>query len=134
MSMIRWKPFEELDKFFEDMPNLRTNTWDLAADIYEDNGNVIVEMHVPAINPDKIDIEVEDTHLRIAGSREDRQEVEDQQYYHREIKAGSFERRLHLPCPVIREQVRASFKDGVLKIVLPKEGAKEAQKVKVTRE
>jgi HSP20 family protein len=133
MPIIRWKPFEELDKILEDFPSFRAHTWDLAADVYEEDDNVIVEMHIPGIDPDKVEIDVEDTYLHVSGSREEKEEVEDEKYYHKEIRRGSFERVIHLPARVVQEEARAEFKDGVLKVTLPKEQVKKTKKIKVRR-
>ncbi len=134
MPIIRWKPFEELDKFFEDIP-FHFTTWDLAVDVYEDDGNIKVEMHIPGIEPDKIDIEVEDNLLRVFGSREKIEKVENKHYYHKEIKRGSFERIIELPCSIVSEAAKAEFSDGVLRILLPKEKVKEKapSKIKIER-
>ncbi len=133
MPIIRWRPFRELEELFEDIP-VRAHFWDLAADVYEDNGNVIVKMHVPGIDPDKIEIEVEDNHLHITGSREEEREVEDKQYYRKEIRYGSFERVITLPCSVLTEKTMADFENGILIIKLPKETkGRAAKKIKITK-
>ncbi len=132
MAMIRWRPFGELDKFFEEL-QVPTISRELAADVYEENGNVIVEMHVAGINPDKVDISVEGDHVRVTGSREEQKETEDRDYYAKEIRRGSFERIIHLPAAVDREKTRAEIHEGVLKITLPKKSKAEAHKVKVEK-
>jgi HSP20 family protein len=89
MSMIRWKPFgSSLNDLIEDMSfnTFQLETSDLAVDISEDDANLFIEMQVPGIDPDKISLEIEDNHLHISGSREEKHETEDRNYYHREIK------------------------------------------------
>ncbi len=132
MPFIRWKPFRELEELLEDFPF--AHTWDLAADVYEEDNNLVVEMHTPGIDPDRVEIEVEDNHVHIVGSRQEEQEVENKQYYRKEIKRGSFERIIALPYPVVAEDTMASFEEGVLKITLPKAvKEKKSNKIKVTK-
>ncbi len=131
MAMIRWKPLGELDKFFEELNLPHQIGRELAADVYEDNGNVIVEMHVAGINPDKVDVSVEGDHVRIVGSREEEKETKDRDYYAKEIRRGSFERLIHLPAEVDRQKTKAEVHNGVLKITLPKKSKEESHKVKI---
>jgi HSP20 family protein len=133
MSIIRWKPWHEIDKIFETIAWPEGHWLDLAADVYEKNGNVIVEMHVPGIDPDNIDIKVNDSHLYVSGTREEKKEVKHEHYYHREIRRGGFERVIQLPCDVVQKEIKAEFKDGVLVITMPKEQHAEAKKIAVVR-
>jgi HSP20 family protein len=118
MAIIRWRPFHDIEKFFEN--NFHSHHADLAVDLYEEKDAIIAHVHVPGIDPDKIDISVEDHALKISGSREEEKETEDKNYYYKEIQRGDFERVITLPTAVIPEKTRAEFKDGVLKIYLPK--------------
>lgn len=104
---------------------------DFAADIYEKDNGIMVKMHVPGVRPDKIDISVENNYLHIRGEREDEREVADDQYYHREIRVGKFERVVALPSAVDQEGIRAEYKHGVLRIFLPKKHAGGKVKVSV---
>jgi len=133
MGIIRWKPWHEIDRFFDNLTSSNGISFDLAADIYTDERSVVVKMHVPGIEADKIHIRVENTHLHILGEREDKEEVKDEHYYHREIRHGSFERVLQLPCTISEKDVRADLKDGILTITLPKEEKKESHRVTVTK-
>lgn len=133
MTLMKWKPFNRMERIFDEDFSLSPLTlpklgWDLAVDVYEKNGNVIAEMALPGIDPDKVDISVEDDYLRVAGSREEEKETQENSYYSKEIKRGSFERVVHLPTSVQDDKAEAEYKDGVLKIKLPK---KEKAKGKV---
>lgn len=133
MALVRWKPWQEIDKLFEHFPSLNGHSSDLATDIYEKDSNVIVKMHVPGIDAEQIHLKVEHTHLHISGSREEKKETKDEHYYHREIRYGSFERVVQLPCRVTQKDVKAEIKDGILIITLPKEEKGEAQKITVVK-
>lgn len=132
MSLIRWEPFKEIDRFFDDdfMP-MRHMGWDLATDVYEEGNNIIVTMAVPGVQGDKIDVDVEGQYLRVSGSRDEEKESKDKNYYHKEIRRGSFERTIKLPAPVQGDQAAAEYgKDGVLKVTIPKQDANKG-KIKV---
>ena len=137
MSLIKWTPmfpFEDFDKFFEDMmPGRKKGMAGFmpAVDVYEDKQNVIVEMPVPHIDADKVDISIDNNVLHVKGKTEKKSEVEDKNYYRREISAGSFHRSIPLPKHVIAEKTSAVHEDGVLKISMPKVGEKKEKKIKV---
>ncbi len=136
MPIIKWKPFPDVEELFEEFPfsSFRVHTWDLATNVHEDNGNVIVTMHLPGIELDEIDIKAEDNYLTIAGSRKEEEKAKGKQYYHKEIKYGNFERVIELPCLVVGDRANAELKDGVLTVTLPKqEKMKKATRIKVKK-
>ena len=133
--LIRWEPFAEIERFLgEEFPRaapLRIS-WDLAVDLYEEGNNVIEEMNLPGIDPEKIDITVEGEYLRVAGKREEEKEIKKRDYYSREIKKGAFERLVRLPEAVRGGEARAEYRGGVLTVTIPKkEPVAAAKKVKV---
>lgn len=135
MSLIKWEPFDDFDRLFKEVGGLAPAQnrigFDLAADVYEDEKNVTVEMTLPGLTGEDIDVEVEDDHLRIAGRREEVQEKKEKSHYVKEIRRGSFERVIHLPSVVETEAVDATYKDGVLKVTMPKKEKTGDNKVKV---
>src|SRR3989338_4241578 len=139
MAIIKWEPFSELDRIFEDryfpaisFPSLSSKFgWDLAVDLYEEKGNVIAKLALPGINPDDIDISVEADMLRISGKREEEKETKDKNYYSKEIRRGAFSRVLSLPKSVEASRVAAEYTDGVLKVTMPIAKGKEEKIVKV---
>lgn len=134
MALVKWEPFGEFDRFFSDLPALnmsQVGMGDMAVDLYVDGGNLVAEMSVPGIEADKIDVSIEGNYLRITGRREEEKENKTKQFYSKEIHRGSFERALRLPAPVNEGKVTAEYKDGVLRITLPKLEEKRVGKVKV---
>jgi len=134
MSIIKWEPFGEIENVFEDFrfPSISKIGSDLAIDLFEEEGNIVAKMNLPGVNPDKINIEVVDNELRVSGSHEEEKEEKKKHYYHKEIKKGSFERMITLPQPVKKEEVSAEYKNGVLKILLPKTKKEESvHKIKI---
>lgn len=136
MSLIKWEPFDEFDRFFRDLHPLTANRglqmgYDMAVDVYEDGNNVIAEMNVPGLTAADIDVEVEDNYLRVSGKREEVQEKKEKSHYAKEIRRGSFERVLQLPDLVEQDKVEAEYQNGVLKITMPKRAQVPEKKVKV---
>lgn len=136
-SLIRWSPFfdslEDMDKIFEEMKPMMRNRSDFmpAIDMYEEKDNVIVETQLAGIDPDKVDISIENDVLCIRGEGEKKSEVEDKNYYRKEIRRGSFYRNIPLPTHVEGEKASAVAEDGVLKISIPKAEAVKPKTIKI---
>ncbi|RME84815.1 MAG: Hsp20/alpha crystallin family protein [Planctomycetota bacterium] len=131
MTLMRYEPFKGLDKFFETLAPTTTFAnmgWDLAVDLYEEGGELVAEMNLPGVDPEKLEISVEEGHLRIAGTREEMSEKKEANYYSKEIKRGSFERLIYLPFKVKENEAKAEYNNGVLKVRLPKD---EGKRIKV---
>lgn len=135
MALIPWKPFGDLDKFFEDdewlLPVFPKGRMEPAMDVYETDKAVVAEVSVPNIDPEKINVSVENQILRVSGSMEEEKKEEKKGYWRKEIRKGSFERMVRLPVPVDESKVEAEYEKGVLKVTMPKIEAKAAKKVKV---
>jgi len=116
----RWEPFKELfEKFFEEDWELSLSPR-LATDVYETDKELIVEMQVPGYSKENIKISFQDDYLRVEGKAEETKEEKEKNYWRKEIKKGSFVRVIPLPLKVDPKKAKASFKDGILKIFLPK--------------
>lgn len=139
MALIKWQPFlepfEEMDKFFSDFPSTlrgdRESGFVPAVDMYEDKDNVVVEAQLAGIDPEKIDISVENDVLQIKGESEKKNEVEDKNYYRKEIRRGSFYRSVPLPAHVEGEKASAVSDEGVLRISIPKAPETKPKKIKI---
>lgn len=136
MSLIKWEPFDEFDRFFRELTvpstmRMSNVSFDLAADVYEDGNDLIAEMNLPGLKGENIDVEVEDNHLQISGTREEIDEKKEKNHYSKEIRRGSFKRVIQLPQRVDEKKVEAESKDGVLKLTMPKIAETEHNKVKV---
>jgi HSP20 family protein len=128
-QISRWDPFRELARAWDE--DLASGDFVPAVDIYQDKDNVIVEMDAPGINPEKIDIAVENDVLTVSGSREEKKEVKKEDYYRKEIRSGSFARSVILPMQVKGNDAHASCKKGTLKITLPKADEVKPKKIAV---
>lgn len=126
-ALIKWtpffEPFEEMEKAFSEIsPMVRGVQAGFvpAVDVYEDKDNVVVETQLAGIDPDKVNVSIENDVLCIKGESEKKSEVEDKNYYRKEIRRGSFYRSIPLPTHVDGDAATALASDGVLKITIPK--------------
>lgn len=138
--IVKWspflEPFEDMDKLFSDfMPSLRGRMTQAiftpAIDMYDDKDNIIVETQLAGIDPEKVDISVENDVLTIRGENEKKTEVEDKDYYRKEIYRGSFYRSIQLPTHVEGDKATASVESGVLKILIPKAPEAKPKTIKI---
>lgn len=121
MSLIKWDSLLDVENLFEETPLLESVGWDLAADVYEEGGDVIVEMQMPGIEADAYELSLEGSTLKVSGKREKETETADQEYFRKEIQKGSFERSIDLPEKDLKaDEMRAVLQDGTLKIRIPK--------------
>lgn len=135
MPIIPWKPFGDFDKFFEDdqwlmplIPHIKSQP---AMDLYETDKEVIAELNLPDIDPEKVDISVENNILKISGQTEEKKEEKKKGYWRKEIRKGAFERMIRLPAPVKEDKIDATYEKGVLKIVMPKSAPEKSGKKRI---
>ncbi len=104
-----------------------------AVNVYEDKDHVVVETPLAGIDPEKVNVEVEDNVLKITGSTEARSEVDDpdRHYYRREIRSGGFYRAVALPKSVDGPKAEATYEQGVLRVRIPKSEAAKPKSIKV---
>lgn len=100
-------------------------------DVYETDKEVIAEVNLPGIDPEKVDVSVKNQVLTVSGRTEEKKEEKEKGYWRREIRKGSFERMVRLPNPVKEDIVEANYEKGVLKIVMPKAEIKKEKTVKI---
>lgn len=131
MSKLTSSFGRDYESFVDDLELLELNGESIATDVYEENGNVIVEAHISGLDPEHIDISVEGNELFIEGFREEIFEEEDRDYFMQEISYGAFERVVPLPSEVNLDQAEAEYDNGVLSIILPKTDSKPRKKIDV---
>lgn len=136
MTLIKWEPFNEIERFFGDhsFPSLlafRKLGWDLAIDVYEEKDTVMAKMSLPGIKPEDIEISLEGEILTISGRREEEKETDKKDYYSKEIRRGSFSRSVRLPQSVDAKKTEAKYEDGVLIVTMPVIAGTKEKVVKV---
>jgi HSP20 family protein len=113
------------DRFWEgDLPQLPLmGEWAPALDVSETKDAVMVKAEVPGLDPKEIQLSLEDQRLTLKGEKKQEKEEKDEYYYHAERSYGAFVRTVRLPATVDGSKVTATFKNGVLKVTLPKAAA-----------
>jgi HSP20 family protein len=105
--------------------------WSPPVDIAEDDKEYIVKAELPGLNKENIKVSVEGGVLSIAGERKVEKEEKNKKYHRIERSYGSFTRSFTLPDDASGEKVNAEFKDGVLKVHLPKEEKAKSKSIEV---
>ena len=147
-----WRPFGEISPFrdFERMRRDMDRFWDSffergvlrgedgrewlpSLDVAETKNEIVVKAEVPGLEPKDIDISLSDGVLTIKGEKKQEKEEKEENYHLVERSYGSFFRSIRLPNEVQSDKINASYKNGVLKVVLPKseEAKKKEVKIKV---
>ncbi|MBI5037491.1 MAG: Hsp20/alpha crystallin family protein [Candidatus Kerfeldbacteria bacterium] len=103
----------------------------LAVDVYQTTDEIVIKSTIAGVKPEDIDISVNNDMITIRGKREKDHEVSDQDYFYRECYWGGFSRSIILPCDVKIDQIKATIRNGVLSVTLPK--AEKVNKVTVVR-
>lgn len=151
MAIVRYprfldysNPFQELERMRREMDRLFTGLMGEggqrissgvypAVNIYEGADTFFVEAELPGIKSEDLDIAVEGNTLTLRGQRKGEEE-EGLSYHRRERKLGTFHKAVTLPSDVNSEKVSAQFKNGVLKLVLPKAEHAKPRKITVKME
>jgi HSP20 family protein len=136
--MDRWRihrfdPFRELtdmqaeinrafDAYFGVRPRTAESerTWAPPIDVYETRDDLVVAVELPGVREKDIHLSMTGDVLSLRGQRGVAVEVQEENYHRIERWSGTFERHVQLPIPVQTEKIRASYRDGVLEIRLPK--------------
>jgi HSP20 family protein len=147
-----WRPFTDLTRWERDMERMFDDFWGRrmrpwwperwslpavleisqpAVDFFEDKDEIVVKAELPGMDKDNIEVNVTDHTLTIKGEKKKEEEVKEENYYRSERSYGSFFRALELPKDVHADKVKASFKNGVLEVRLPKTEEAKAKEVKV---
>ena len=144
MTLLRYQPWglhqqlwNEMNKLFDnastnDATSGATAEWAPAVDIEEHADKFVLFADVPGVDPASIEVTLEKGVLTLAGSRAARVEQKEVQSRREERVTGRFFRRFSLPDTVDSESVKASNKNGVLEVVIPKRPAAQPRRIAVT--
>jgi HSP20 family protein len=136
-KVVRWAPmnpvnlFNEFDRLFE-RPSARTaSEWSIALDVAETDAAYLVKATVPGINPDDMEITLEDDVLSLKGELQRDEEVEEAKYHVRERRYGAFSRSIRFPMAVNGDAVEATYTNGVLSLNIPKAEAVKPKRITI---
>ena len=141
MTMQRFDPFAEMRRMDAAMNRLWNQgvnaqdsaggRWDIAMDVIQDGDDLVVRASLPGVEPDDIQITLEDGLLTIEGETGSETEEQKGDYLLRERRFGRFHRALRLPNSVDAEKAEPSYANGVLTITVPKQEAKKARRLAI---
>jgi HSP20 family protein len=147
MNLVRWNPFSEMSLLQNQMNRLfetalsgwpsesngttGTTSWVPAADIYESDNELVVNLDLPGVDPKMVDLRVENNVLTIRGERQFEEKQNKENYHRVERSYGAFARSFTLSTAVDPEKIRANYKAGVLSITLPKAEAAKPKRIQI---
>jgi len=154
MALIKWEPRrgelepvrslrQEVDRLFEDFFRGWPRPWTgglFAAgegggapkvDLKEGEKELILSAEVPGLQKEEIGINIAEDSVTISGERKSEKETKEEGYYYRESSQGAFHRVVPLPCPILADKAKATLKDGVLTLTLPKAAPSKTRSVKI---
>ena len=141
-TLARWDPFRDLatlhdrvNRIFSESPfGLAAaegfGAWLPPVDIHEDGDKVILRAEIPGVSKDDIDVKVENGTITLRGEKK-QETVSDDTAYRVERFYGTFSRSFVLPTSIDSAHVKATYKDGVLEVVLPKQETAKPRKINV---
>jgi HSP20 family protein len=138
MAIIRWDPFREMtqaqsqfNRLMDQVWGGRQESWLPAVDVFDTKEAVVLKAELAGMDPDDIQIEVEDNVLTIKGERKFQETVDDERYHRIERRFGSFQRSLAMPQGVKANEIVAGYEDGVLTVSVPKAEEEKPKRIEV---
>jgi HSP20 family protein len=147
MALARWTPYRDMMSVRDEMNRVlnevfgrgandesawSSGTWSPPVDIYETDEALVMKAELPGFSKDEISIELKENTLLVRGERKREDEVKEGNYHRMERAYGAFQRSFLLPTTVDQEKVKASYKDGILELRLPKVQAAQPKRIAVS--
>ena len=141
-----WDPFRDLEAIQNEMNKMFNSSlvrwgdrdvgllegaWSPAIDIFDSKDNVMVKADIPGMKKDEIEVSVHGDTLIIKGEKKQEKEVKERDYVRTERFYGFFNRAMSLPAAVDASKVNATYKNGVLELVLPKKEESKSKQLKI---
>ena len=146
MNLVRWNPWKEMsvlqnrmnhlfnEPFFRsdrEDDELSMGAWHPAVDMFDNDDKIVIKAELPGMKKNDFSVDVKDRVLTLSGERNYDNEVKEENYYRRESTYGKFKRAFHLPADVDADNIKAEFKDGVLRVEIPKPETKRPKQITV---
>lgn len=147
-----WRPFSEMARWEQQMERLfgdffwhrlrpfrderpwSTGGLEMAAppvDLYEEKDEIVAKIELPGMGKEDIQVDISDRLLTVRGEKKRKEAAKDEDYFRSERSFGSFSRSVEIPVEVHVDRARASFKDGVLEIRVPRSEAAKKREIKI---
>jgi HSP20 family protein len=148
MSIVRYDPFRDLRTLQDEVNRLfSTNlsrafgdegiargAWNPSVDIYENKDHIVLEAELPGMNREDFDLTVENNVITLRGERRFEKKDDSDNYHRVERSYGSFTRSFTLPQTVSAEGAQAEYRNGVLRVTLPKREEVKARRIEISGE
>jgi HSP20 family protein len=144
MAVTKWDPFRELialqerlDKMFREMDRTRKeedlvpSAWTPPVDIFEAGDRLVLKLEIPEVDKETIDIKIQDNELTIKGERKMEPDVKPEDYHRMERGYGTFARTFSLAKTIDSTKIKATIKDGLLLVELPKREEVRPKQIKI---
>jgi len=146
MVLTRWQPFRELSSlqdrvnrlFSEFFPEMDGDNSSLIApwfsprtDVYEEDDHVLLEMEIPGVKQEDLNITIENNVLTVSGERKFDERRKQDRYQRNERFYGSFSRTFTLPSTVDPDNIEAKYENGVLYLTMPKKADARPRQIKI---
>jgi len=146
MNLVRWNPWREMETFSDRVNRLfdgrffspvwlseesGLRDWAPVVDIYDHDEKIVVKAELPGVDKKDIHVDVKDGVMTLRGERSFENEVKEGNYHRKERAFGKFHRSFTLPEGLDPDKVEADYKDGVLKIEIPKPEEKKPKKITI---
>ena len=143
MIPARWDPFREalslqdrMNRIFSDFQyrfggDEPVGAWTPPVDIFEADGALVVRAEIPGVKREDIEVSVQNGALILKGERQKESELGDENVYRIERQYGTFARSFTLPTQVDASKIKATYRDGILEITLPKSAEAKPKKVEI---
>jgi len=134
-DLARWEPFDGLiNNFLEDTwrrpPQSAVAVWYPPVDILESKDSYLIRAELPGMKKEDFNLELDEGTLTLSGERKVEEPAEGAAYHRSERLAGKFTRSFHLPQTAAQDGIKATYRDGILEVYVPK--AEEAKPKKIT--
>ena len=146
MNLVRWNPMRDMETLHNRINRLfdggifptfslddgmSLGNWRPVVDIYENEDTVVVKAELPGVDKKDIKVDLKDGVLTLSGERSHEKEVKEENYYRKERAFGRFHRSFAVPAEIDPDKIKAEFKDGVLKVEIPKPEEQKPKKIAV---
>lgn len=145
MELVRWEPLNGLDRFHARMDELFEDVFGRAdarpstqnsgypqLDILEGKDEYLLRAEVPGMKKEDFHVEVKENRLTLSGEKKLEQPPQGVEYRHVERLSGKFSRAFTLPETVDRDGIKASYRDGILEIRVPKAEKAKPKQIEIT--
>ena len=140
-TLVRWDPIREVSAMQNELSRLMNGlfegnglaaqSWVPTLDAWETEDALVYAFDLPGVAQDKISVEAEDNLLTVTAEREQSSEISPERYHRVERRHGTFSRTVGLPQGVSEDAIKASYKDGVLEIRVPKPEEVKPTKIEI---